>query len=230
MEYSFGFVGVGTMNAAIVRGIATLPAPPKSLDNQAVVDASDVVFVGVLPRLGEEVLRALRFSERHTVRACCAPVPPASVVRAIPLPPVAKQRGACVMTPRHAPVAALFSKLGTVVEVDSEEEMRKMIGITCLMGQLYAQQLAAQSWLQEQGVDAGAAARWVGAVYHTVSYDSATPGPDTFASLVEEQTPGGLNEQVLREMREAGASLALRDSLDDPLGHAAQGRLHGEGR
>lgn len=121
------------------------------------------------------------------------------------------------MTPRHAPVAALFSKLGTVVEVDSEEEMRKMIGITCLMGQLYAQQLAAQSWLQEQGVDAGAAARWVGAVYHTVSYDSATPGPDTFASLVEEQTPGGLNEQVLREMREAGASLALRDSLDDVL-------------
>ena len=106
MEYSFGFVGVGTMNAAIVRGIATLPAPPKSLvlsprgaaraaelsaefgplvtvakDNQAVVDASDVVFVGVLPRLGEEVLRALRFSERHTVVSLLSTMPLAEARR-----------------------------------------------------------------------------------------------------------------------------------------------------
>ena len=35
--------------------------------------------------------------------------------------------------------------------------------------------------------------------------------------LCDEQTPGGLNEQILREMTEAGAYAALNDSLDGAL-------------
>uniref|UniRef100_A0A6V2T9N2 Pyrroline-5-carboxylate reductase catalytic N-terminal domain-containing protein n=1 Tax=Emiliania huxleyi TaxID=2903 RepID=A0A6V2T9N2_EMIHU len=248
---TLGFVGVGVMNEALVRGLCTLEVPPEAVvlsprgaakaaslsedfeaatvaaDNQQVLDRSDIIFLGVLPAQLEAVCRELRFEPRHTVvslvstaplallRECCSPA--GTVMRAIPLPPVAQHRGATVMCPPHPVVTPLFESLGTAVAVEAEETLLKLMPVTALMGQLYAQQLAAQSWLQEQGVDAGAAARWVGAVYHTVSYDSATPGPDTFASLVEEQTPGGLNEQVLREMREAGASLALRDSLDDVL-------------
>lgn len=251
---TYGFVGVGTMNAAIVRGMCTLANPPKAVvlsprgaekaaalksefpdlvtvasDNQQVVDQCDVIFVGVLPKLGEEVLSALKFSERHTVvsllstmpmellHKCCAPVPASEIVRAIPLPPVAKHRGACVMTPKHPAITAVFDALGTAVAVDSEGEMKKMMPMSCLMGQYYAQQLAAQQWLQAQGIDAAAAAKWVGAVYHCISYDSADASPDTFSELVAEQTPGGLNEQVLREMREAGAYDALADSLDDVI-------------
>ena len=70
------------------------------------------------------------------------------------------------------------------------------------MGQFYAQQLATQKWLEAQGVDGADAAKWTGAVYHCVSYDSAKPVAETFQHLVDEQTPGGLNEQVIREMRE----------------------------
>jgi len=54
-------------------------------------------------------------------------------------------------------------------------------------------------------------------VYHTVSCDAATPHEHTFEELVHEQTPGGLNEQVIREMTEAGAYSALTDSLDGAL-------------
>jgi pyrroline-5-carboxylate reductase len=72
----YGFVGVGTMSSAIVRGMCTLSTLPmtsivlsprgadkvatlKALfpdmvtiaaDNQAVLDACDIVFVGVLPK------------------------------------------------------------------------------------------------------------------------------------------------------------------------------------
>ena len=70
------------MSSAIVRGLCTLPAPPAAVvlsprgaqkaaalygefpsltrvagSNQEVVDCSDVVFVGVLPKQAEEVLR-----------------------------------------------------------------------------------------------------------------------------------------------------------------------------
>jgi pyrroline-5-carboxylate reductase len=229
----YGFVGVGTMSSAIVRGLCTLPAPPLAVvlsprgadkaaalagefpsictiaeSNQQVVDQCDIVFVGVLPKQAEEVLRTLTFSERHVVvslvstaqlallQEVCAPVPVAQVVRAIPLPPVAKHNGATVMTPPHAAVVSLFDSLGTVVPVATEEQMKKMMPVTALMGQFYAQQRATQRWLQANGVDPAAAAKWTGAVFHCVSYDSAEPDVHTFDHLVDEQTPGGLNEQV----------------------------------
>lgn len=250
----YGFVGVGTMSSAIVRGLCTLPAPPAAVvlsprgaekasalarefpsvcsiavSNQDVLDRCDVVFVGVLPKQTEEVLRALKFEQRHTVVSLvstatlellhdvCAPVPSAQIARAIPLPPVAKHHGATVMTPPLPSIVNLFDSLGTVVPVDTEEQMKKMMPVTALMGQFYAQQQATLRWLQTQGVDADAAAKWTGAVFHCVSYDSATPDVHTFDHLVDEQTPGGLNEQVIREMREAGAFTALADSLDGVL-------------
>lgn len=80
--------------------------------------------------------------------------------------------------------------------------MPRIVQVTALMGQFYAQQQATQQWLEKQGVDAAAAAKWTGAVFHCVSFDSARPSEHSFQHLVEEQTPGGINEQVVREMRE----------------------------
>ena len=123
-----GFVGTGTMSAAMVRGLCTANPPVASVavsprnaekaaalarefpgrvtvaaDNQDVVERSDVVFIGVLGPVVEETVRGLRFEAgRHTVislvaaakldslREWCAPLAPEAVIRAIPLPPVAK--------------------------------------------------------------------------------------------------------------------------------------------
>ena len=41
--------------------------------------------------------------------------------------------------------------------------------------------------------------------------------PDHADELVHEQTPGGINEQVVRELTEAGAYRALDDTLDGIL-------------
>ena len=250
----YGFVGVGTMSSAIVRGLCTLPAPPTNIvlsprgaeraaalakdfpsmctiaaSNQEVLDKSDVIFVGVLPKQCEEVLRGLNFDSRHTVvslvstaqlamlKEVCAPIPTDRVIRAIPLPSVAKHHGACVMSPPHPLVVSLFDSLGTVVAVETEEQMKKMMPVTALMGQFYAQQRETARWLRANGVEPAAASKWTGAVFHSMSYDSADPTPHTFAELVDEQTPGGLNEQVVREMTEAGAYKALSDSLDNCL-------------
>ena len=158
---TYGFVGVGTMSSAMVRGICTLPTPPcqavvlsprgsaKSAalasefpalctiaaSNQEVVDKCDVIFIGVLPKQAEEVCRELKFKDNQIVvslvstapmsmlHEACAPVPTGSIVRAIPLPPVAKHRGATVMTPPHPAITSLFASLGTVVPVESETIM-----------------------------------------------------------------------------------------------------------
>jgi len=246
----YGFVGVGVMSSAIIRGTCTLPDVPASsivlsprgaarsaelasefpdlvtvaTSNQDVVDSCDIVFIGVLPKQAEEVLRGLRFDARHTVvslvSTCAMPVlqeacaPATRIVRAIPLPSVARHNGVCIMTPPHPDVTALFDRLGTCVAVETETLMKKMMPVTALMGQFYAQQRATQQWLENQGVGAEIASKWTGAVFHSVSYDSADPHPQTFEGLIEEQTQGGLNEQVIRQMTEAGTYTALADALD----------------
>ena len=102
---TYGFIGVGTMSSAIVRGLCTLPQPPKAVvlsprgesnglslvqqfstgdtpgivrrakTNQEVVDESDVIFVGVLPQQTEEVLRALTFKPTQTIVSLVSTAP-----------------------------------------------------------------------------------------------------------------------------------------------------------
>ena len=129
--------------AALAEAFPSLVSVAAS--NQEVADRSDVVFVGVLPAITEETLRALKLSARHTVislvsttqlgplREWCAPVPAESVVRAIPLPPVAMHKGTTVLTPAHPLTIEMFNALGTAVAVGSEMEMKKLMTITTLM-------------------------------------------------------------------------------------------------
>lgn len=226
------------MCSAIVRGLCTLPEAPATIvlsprnaakaaalsqaypgtvsvaaSNQEVLDRSHVVFIGVLPKQCEEVLRALKFASHHVIVSlvstaplsllvdACAPTPPSSIVRAIPLPPVAIHRGATVMTPPHPLVHSVFQSLGHVVAVSSEAQLKQLLPVTCLMGQFYEQQRCTQQWLQAQGVDPSTAAGWTGAVFHSMSYDSSRAQETTFADLVHEQTPGGLNEGILKGMQ-----------------------------
>lgn len=93
MPETFGVIGVGTMAAAIVRGLcrAKLSPAPKFLlgprnreksealarefpdqcrvvaSNQEAVDGSDCVLLAVLPKLAEEVIGALSFREGQQI-------------------------------------------------------------------------------------------------------------------------------------------------------------------
>jgi pyrroline-5-carboxylate reductase len=105
------------------------------------------------------------------------------------------------MTPSHPLVLSLFQLLGHVVAVSSEAQLKQLLPVTCLMGQFYEQQRCTQQWLQAQGVDPATAAGWTGAVFHSMSYDSSRAHEHTFADLVQEQTPGGLNEGIVKGMQ-----------------------------
>lgn len=69
------------------------------------------------------------------------------------------------------------------VPVDDEVQMQTLMPITCLMGQLYAQQRAAQAWLVAQGIDRAVAAKYVGGIYSTITHDSAAPGPVSWSRV-----------------------------------------------
>ena len=132
-----GFVGTGAITAAMVEGLSGGPLrdwpillSPRNarvaadlaarfaqvrvaVDNQAVVDGADLVFIAVRPQVAEAVLAGLRFRAGQRIVSLVAALSVdrvtaltggmAPVVRAIPLPFVAARTG---VTPIHPADAA----------------------------------------------------------------------------------------------------------------------------
>ena len=260
-----GFLGVGTINSAVCRGLCTLAPELRPSEvllsprgaakaaalaadfpgvcrvcetNQAVVDGSDTLFLAMLPQQAEECCRALRFKPGQRVisllagtnhsRVCgfVAPVPSGDVARAVPLPPVKDHRGVTVVyapadadggggaSAAGALAAAVFDALGTAVPCASEEEMATLQVGTTLMGTYYALLRAMTSWMVARGVGEDVAAVYVGRMMHSVAGDAAAAGAAGVGALIAEQTPGGFNEQAIRELTEAGVFDEVAHTMD----------------
>lgn len=260
-EPRLGFIGVGTIASAIVRGLCAGSEPASILlgprgtrcaelvaefptrlrvaaDNQAVADGCDVLFLCVLPQQAAAVLEPLRLRDDQLIVsvlstasaesvASAARLPMSRIVRALPLPAVGERCGVTPLWPStHASVVRIFELLGGVIEAADERELLTLASVTCLMGQLYAQMAEAQGWLVAQGISSEQARRYVSSIYlggvsnanaaaarASAAADGAA-GADVFSALVAEQTAGGINEQLLGKMREAGTLDALRQGLD----------------
>jgi len=192
--------------------------------NQEVVDSVECVMVAVLPKQAEDVLRDLKFREGQLVlslvptvilarlRELIAPARDCAV--GVPLPAVARRQGATLLIPPLPFAKAIFNSLGTCIAVEDEAQFKRLQCVTALMGDFYKRQLTTQQWLESHNVASSQAAAWVGAIFATMAADCAAPGPSTFASLVAEQTPGGLNEMIWRGQEEDGAYEALGHSLN----------------
>lgn len=74
------------------------------------------------------------------------------------------------------------------------------------MGHFYKTLHTSGTWLQQHGVSSDSAARYVTGFYKTVLSEAVDRaeneghGVEGFEELVNEQTPGGLNEDIIREM------------------------------
>ena len=163
MANGLGFIGSGNIATAMLKGLCSSDKPPEKIrvsdkihekaaalaarfpqvtalkENQAVVDASDCVFICVLPQIAPDVLKALRFRKEQTVVTVVAIRPLAeisayvfpaqTVVRAVPLPTVARHIGPVVFYPNVAQVSDLFAKIGTIVPAQSERELIVLSGL-----------------------------------------------------------------------------------------------------
>eukprot|EP00429_Kryptoperidinium_foliaceum_P029871 CAMPEP_0176134832 /NCGR_PEP_ID=MMETSP0120_2-20121206/68380_1 /TAXON_ID=160619 /ORGANISM="Kryptoperidinium foliaceum, Strain CCMP 1326" /LENGTH=271 /DNA_ID=CAMNT_0017470493 /DNA_START=21 /DNA_END=833 /DNA_ORIENTATION=- len=192
--------------------------------NQEVVDAADYLILALLSNNAEEVLGGLTFRPGQGILSVIAALPmprlqelvsPATdCAIGIPLPAVAKRRGASLLMPKQPAAQAIFDALGTCVVAEVEAEFKRMLCLTALMGDFYKRQLTAQDWMVSHGVPKESAAAWTGAIFATMAADSGAPGPTGLADLVAEQTPGGLNEMVWRGQDADRNYDAVVDSLD----------------
>ncbi|HCB06451.1 MAG TPA: hypothetical protein DEQ43_19800 [Nocardioides bacterium] len=251
MSTSYGLLGIGSIARAIVTGLCEgVAAPPRAIlsprgaatsaelaerydavsvapDNQAVLDASQVVVV-CLPVAAADQLGALSWRPDHVVVSATAALgmprllelvaPATRACRSVPMPPVADRAGLTAVHPPLAEARALFDRLGGTLEVEDVTAYEALSATSATLAGFFAYLDTQAAWLRTQGISAADGSRYVAATYAGALGSLRSADPPDFAELAGEYaTPGGVNEQVARELREAGAFDALTTALDGAL-------------
>jgi pyrroline-5-carboxylate reductase len=213
-------------NAEVAARLAArYPAVQVAADNQAVLDGSDVVVLAVTPQVAEAVLADLAFAPRHRIVSLIATYemarlrplvrPAASVVRAAPVPAVARRLGGVILHPPSPEIAALFDGLGRLVQLDAEGDMDAFLAVTGLMGAYFGVLDETARWLAARVEDPAQVEAYVGAIFHGLGAAAEAEASRGFARLAQAHTtPGGLNEQAHRELRAAGWTGMIGAALD----------------
>jgi pyrroline-5-carboxylate reductase len=201
--------------------------------NQAVLERADVVLLCVRPQDAPGALSDLAFRSEQAVISVMAGisidalrrmVTPAEVIgRAIPLPAVARRRGLTAIHPAHELARGIFDPLGGVIALDDERAFDSLSAASATIAAHLAYLDTISRWLVDQGIPHADATRYVAAIFGSLS--ETFPGNQAidFSSLAEEAaTAGGLNEQFLAALSNAGTFDVVEGALDD-VAHRLEG-------
>ncbi len=198
-------------------------------DNQAVVDGSEVVLV-CLRAADADLLGALTWRADQVVISAVAGLgmprltelvrPASRVCRSVPMPPVADRAGLTSVHPPLAEARELFDRLGSTMEVEDVTAYEALSATSATLAGFFEYLSTQSEWLEGRGIPAADARRYVAATYAGAL--GSLRGDHSFTDLAAEYaTPGGVNEQVARELREAGAFAALATALEHALARLA---------
>lgn len=243
-----GFLGVGTISEAVVRAMCARPGmadeillSPRSLErshalaseyarcqrltsNQEVVDASDIVVLGMRPQQMDEALAGLVFGSDQVIASFIAGTPPSGIAplvapatrvcQLIPLPPITLHKGPLVVCPGVPEVLTAFRDLGDLIVLDDESRIRVLSCASAIMSTYFELQNRVIDWIADHGIGADVASRYVRSELEGLAaVGQVTPDSRRGDLPGEFQTKGGLNERVRAGLLERGWFDALSAEL-----------------
>jgi pyrroline-5-carboxylate reductase len=196
-------------------------------DNQALVDAADLVVLAVRPVDVAAACGPLAFRAEQVVASVVAGLPlaalapavaPAQAVRVMPISSAALNRSPTLVFPGQPAVAALFALLGQVHELPDEASFTAASVISAFYGWVYALAGETVAWAQRQGVPAAVARPLVLETIRSTA-DMALARPDEAIGdlLAQLATPGGITEHGLEALCRHGGIEAWETALDAVL-------------
>jgi pyrroline-5-carboxylate reductase len=202
---------------------ASYPNARVAGSNQAVVDQSDVVLLCVRPSDAPQVVAELRFRNQSVIsvmagvplkalRELVAPVQ--HIVRAIPLPSVARLRGVTPLYPAADFSRELFHRLGRVIEVADETAFDLFSASTATIAAHFLYLNRISTWLAARGIAQREAQAYVGAMFAEIASSLHGSELDFETLMREHATPGGINELFCRVIGEEGVWEAVDKGLD----------------
>ena len=196
--------------------------------NQEIVDKCNWVFLAVTPKVGEKILPKLNFRSNQKIISFISTInldqlkkivkKKAKIVRAIPLPPISLGKGPVPICPPDNQVRKFFNKIGTTVEIQRERSSKNFWATSGMMAPFYEILKVLSDWLVKKGIKRNEAQKYITSLFVALSEDSVANSKKHLKYLVSEsQTPGGLNEQGVRELRKSGFYKSLEKSLNSIL-------------
>ena len=240
-----GFIGTGAIAEAMVRGLAGRSheifvsrrsestskalaaefADVTAMDNQAVIDAADDVYLCLMDEVAVETLPTLSFRPGQRIvsamlgvdiaalRRLCAPVEEISIT--IPLRFV--RAGGCPLPvfPDSPMLVAHFGDRNLIIPLAEEAALNPHFAATALCSTVFDQLRTGSGWLASLTGDPKAAEAYVVALLSGFLADTPTDGEGRIdEALLSLNAEGGLNQTLREHMREGGANERLLDGLD----------------
>ncbi|MCZ4124750.1 NAD(P)-binding domain-containing protein [Streptomyces sp. H39-S7] len=247
-----GIIGVGEIGRALVTGLcegadpspevflsprgtratvelsARYPGAQACVDNQEVVDRSEVLILAVRREDRHAALAGLRVDDDKTVVNVMAGVTNddlrqllgthAPLVRAIPLPTVRDRRSVTVTWPSHPVVNSLFEQLGGAHPVTDEAAFNVFSALTGTLTTHYAYLDTLASWAVRHGIPSEGADSYVRSLFQGVGRSLGDESHSLHQLAANHETPKGNNERVRTTWFTAANSEALYETLEDLLG------------
>jgi len=148
-------------NAERAASLAARFGAAVATDNQAVVDAADLILLTTRPGDAVAACKGLAFRPGQTVVSVAASLPlealkpavaPATVVRAMPISCAAINQSPTLLYPDHPQARALFALLGQVHVLPDESRFTPASAIAAFYGWVYALMDETVAWTTQAGV------------------------------------------------------------------------------
>jgi len=197
-------------------------------NNQEIVNSCNWVFLAVTPLVGQKIIKNLKFKSNQTIVSFISTMTlpqlkkaikvKATIVRAVPLPPISLRKGPVPLFPPNKKVKFFFDKLGTTVEINNEKLSKNFWSTSGMMAPFYELLSTMSNWLVKRGVKRDKAQKYVTSLFVALSEDAVVNSNKDLKYLVKEsQTPKGLNEQGVKELRKAGFYRSTEKTLNSIL-------------
>ena len=197
-------------------------------NNQEIVNSCNWVFLAVTPAVGQKIIKNLKFKSSQTIISFISTMTlpqlkkaikvKATIARAVPLPPISLKKGPVPLFPPNKKIKNFFDKLGTTVEINNEKLSKNFWSTSGMMAPFYELLSTMSNWLVKRGVKRDKAQKYITSLFVALSEDAVVNSNKDLKHLVKEsQTPKGLNEQGVKELRKAGFYRSTEKTLNSIL-------------
>jgi len=249
---TIGFIGTGTLTTALVTGFcsrateqpypivlsprnreksaalkAAFPDRVKVAENfQEVADKSDWLVLAVLPSVGEEVCRSIKFKPTHKVINMLSDKSLAQVrswigptevlVHMVPVTYNAVFSGPIIQTPPQPDAAKIFAGIGTMVQVE-EQQAAVLAAVTSSVAPYFTLLSTLINWASAKGVPEDQATQYVTGFFQALNEQAILSHEQSVHELAAEFTPGGTNFMVKKMLTEQGVFAAWAGAMEPVL-------------
>ena len=184
-------------------------------NNQEIIDRCNWIFLAVTPTVGKKIIKNLKFKKNQVIVSFVATLNlsyikkaikvKAKVVRVIPLPFISLRKGPVPICPPNTKVRNFFNQLGSAIEIKNEKLSNNFWAMSGMMAPFYELLSTKATWLVNKGVGRENSQKYITSLFAALAEDAVVNSKKDLKYLVKDsQTPKGLNEQGVKELRNAG--------------------------